>query len=179
VPAAATAATKARMAKTLSTVPIVCGLGAATGAEGRCEVAAGTPVGRWVVMGAGAAAARGAAGAAAGAAADAPDRGTPVGPPGGSVGNLIVGAAEGFGGKLMRTVSFLGCTLPVDFFIGSAPWGAPGMFEGISAIALLQDNLAQTAVKLLINKTRHLKNIQQKFSANGAPSQSKIDQPLD
>jgi hypothetical protein len=32
----------------------------------------------------------------------------PVGPPGGSVGNLIVGAAEGFGGKLMRTVSFLG-----------------------------------------------------------------------
>ena len=25
------------------------------------------------------------------------------------------------GGKLMRTVSFLGCTLPVDFFIGSAP----------------------------------------------------------
>jgi hypothetical protein len=32
----------------------------------------------------------------------------PVGPPGGSVGNLMVGAAEGFGGKLMRTVSFLG-----------------------------------------------------------------------
>ena len=32
----------------------------------------------------------------------------PVGPPGGSVGNLIVGAADGLGGKLMRTVSFLG-----------------------------------------------------------------------
>jgi len=32
----------------------------------------------------------------------------PVGPPGGSVGSLMVGAAEGFGGKLMRTVSFLG-----------------------------------------------------------------------
>jgi hypothetical protein len=48
---------------------------------------------------------------------------------------LIVGAAEGFGGKLMRTVSFLGWTLPVDFFIGSAPCGAPGMFEGISAIS--------------------------------------------
>jgi len=166
VPAAATAATKARMANTLSNVPMVCGLGAATGAEGRCEVAAGTPVGRWVVIGAGAAAARGAAGAAAGAAAaDAPDKGTPVGPPGGSVGNLIVGAAEGFGGKLMRTVSFLGCTLPVDFFIGSAPWGAPGMFEGISAIALLQDNLAQTTVKLLINKTRvELKFFRQIFT---------------
>ena len=66
--------------------------------------------------------ARGAAGAAAGAAEGGGDMdGTPVGPPGGSVGNLIVGAAEGFGGKLMRTVSFLGCTLPVDFFIGSAP----------------------------------------------------------
>ena len=34
--------------------------------------------------------------------------GAPVGPPGGSVGNLMVGAAEGLGGKLMRTVSFLG-----------------------------------------------------------------------
>ena len=34
--------------------------------------------------------------------------GAPVGPPGGSVGNLMVGAAEGFGGKLIRTVSFLG-----------------------------------------------------------------------
>jgi len=32
----------------------------------------------------------------------------PVGPPGGSVGNLMVGAAEGLGGRLMRTVSFLG-----------------------------------------------------------------------
>jgi hypothetical protein len=32
----------------------------------------------------------------------------PFGPPGGSAGNLIVGAADGFGGKLMRTVSFLG-----------------------------------------------------------------------
>ncbi len=62
--------------------------------------------------------------------------GAPVGPPGGSVGNLIVGAAVGLGGKLMRTVSFLGCTLPVDFFNGSAPVGAPGngLFGGKSAI---------------------------------------------
>jgi hypothetical protein len=34
--------------------------------------------------------------------------GAPVGPPGGNVGNLIVGAADGLGGKLIRTVSFLG-----------------------------------------------------------------------
>jgi hypothetical protein len=30
------------------------------------------------------------------------------GAPGASVGNLIVGAEVGFGGKLIRTVSFLG-----------------------------------------------------------------------
>jgi hypothetical protein len=47
----------------------------------------------------------------------------------------MVGAAEGFGGKLMRTVSFLGWTLPVSFFGGgTAPPGVPGMFEGMSAI---------------------------------------------
>src|SRR5271165_2775657 len=61
--------------------------------------------------------------------------GAPVGPPGGSVGSLMVGAAEGFGGKLMRTVSFLGCTLPVSFFGGGT---APvGMFGGSSAISLI------------------------------------------
>lgn len=44
----------------------------------------------------------------AGAAGRAAAEGAPVGPPGGNVGNLMVGAAEGLGGKLMRTVSFLG-----------------------------------------------------------------------
>ena len=43
------------------------------------------------------------AGAAEGAGAMPPPA-----PVGGSVGNLMVGAAEGLGGKLMRTVSFLG-----------------------------------------------------------------------
>jgi len=47
----------------------------------------------------------------------------PVGPPGGKVGSLIVGAAVGLGGKLIRTVSFFGWTLPVSFFGGSAPLG--------------------------------------------------------
>lgn len=62
--------------------------------------------------------------------------GAPVGPPGGSVGSLIVGAAVGLGGKLMRTVSFLGCTLPVSFFGGgTAPEGPDGgVGGGISAI---------------------------------------------
>jgi hypothetical protein len=34
----------------------------------------------------------------------------------------------------MRTVSFLGWTLPVSFFGGTAPPGAPGMLGGMSAI---------------------------------------------
>ena len=60
--------------------------------------------GRWAT---GAAVARG--GGGAGAGADGAARlGAPVGPPGGKVGNLMVGAAVGLGGRLMRTVSFLG-----------------------------------------------------------------------
>ena len=97
---------------------------------GRCMVGAGRA---WERGAAAAAAARGAAcdaGVGAGMAV-----GAPVGPPGGSVGSLMVGAVDGFGGKLIRTVSFLGCTLPVSFFTGgTAPVGAPGMFEGMSAI---------------------------------------------
>ena len=44
----------------------------------------------------------------------------------------MVGAAEGLGGKLMRTVSFLGWTLPVSFFGGTAPLGMLGMFSAIN-----------------------------------------------
>jgi hypothetical protein len=36
----------------------------------------------------------------------------------------MVGAADGLGGSVMRTVSFFGWTLPVDFFMGVT--GAPG-----------------------------------------------------
>src|SRR5271163_1112198 len=53
--------------------------------------------------GAAGAAARGAAGAAAAETAIVGG-----GAPGASVGNLMVGAEVGFGGKLIRTVSFLG-----------------------------------------------------------------------
>jgi hypothetical protein len=53
----------------------------------------------------------------------------------------------------MRTVSFLGCTLPVSFFGGIAPVGAPvggtgdGLVGGISAIALSEDKRRPAAVK--------------------------------
>jgi hypothetical protein len=47
----------------------------------------------------------------------------------------MVGAAEGFGGKLIRTVSFLGWTFPVSFFGGTAPPGALGRFSAIKYIS--------------------------------------------
>jgi len=107
------------------------GMGGATGA-GR-EAGAGCRVCGGAMEGAAGAAAemRGAGAWATGAAALG-GAWIPEGPPGGSVGSLMVGAADGLGGKLMRTVSFLGCTLPVSFFGGGT---APdGMFGGSSAI---------------------------------------------
>jgi hypothetical protein len=113
------------------------GAGRCTGA-GRWEETGAAPdlVAGAPVAGAGAEAIF--AGAAAVGGGPKEGLGAPVGPPGGSVGNLMVGAAVGLGGKLMRTVSFLGCTLPVDFLSGSAPVGAPGsgLFGGKSAILL-------------------------------------------
>jgi hypothetical protein len=54
-----------------------------------------------------------------------------VGAPGASVGNLIVGAEVGFGGKLMRTVSFFGWTLDASAGLGG---NAPPGVEMLSAI---------------------------------------------
>ena len=75
--------------------------------------------------------------------------GPPVGPPGGSVGSLMVGAAEGLGGKLMRTVSFLGWTLPVSFFGGTAPPGVLGMLSAIKLI-LIQPRVEAEMCQLII-----------------------------
>jgi hypothetical protein len=77
--------------------------------------------------------------------------GAPVGPPGGNVGNLIVGAADGLGGKVMRTVSFFGWTLPVDFFMGVT--GAPGMPGGIGGCGF-----SAIIFQLKIKPTRNLSN---------------------
>ncbi len=103
------------------------GRGAATGA-GRAAVAGAAPPGpRWA-----------AAGAPKEGAGVVPAVPAPVGPPGGRVGSLMVGAAEGFGGRLMRTVSFLGWTFPVSFFGGIAPAGVFGMFSAIKSNLLLE-----------------------------------------
>jgi hypothetical protein len=64
------------------------------------------------------------------------------GAPGASVGNLIVGAEVGFGGKLIRTVSFLGWTLAASAGLGgNAPPGA-GVFSAINYYFLPQIKVA-------------------------------------
>jgi hypothetical protein len=134
VPTAARPATAATMAKMVSSGLNVGAAATATGA-GR-GTAAGTGAGAAGRAATGAAApTRGAAAGAAGAGvavnAGAGAAAPPVGPPGGKVGNLIVGAADGLGGRLIRTVSFFGWTFPVSFLGGTAPAGILGMFSAI------------------------------------------------
>jgi hypothetical protein len=53
--------------------------------------------------------------------------------PGARVGSLMVGADVGLGGRLMRTVSFLGWTFEASAgFGGSAPPGDVGKLSAIS-----------------------------------------------
>ncbi len=92
----------------------------AAAAPGRC---AGAGVGGAAEADVAKAAATGAAGAGVAAA-------TAEG-----AGILIVGAAVGFGGKLIRTVSFLGCTLAASAgFGGRAPAGGFGIFSDIALL---------------------------------------------
>ena len=122
MPAAINATMQTAMARILSRPPIVGAEAAAGAGAGRMAETGAAP--RWM---------EGVATGAAGMADDAP-----VGPPGGSVGNLMVGAAVGLGGKLMRTVSFFGWTRPVVFFIGGiAPAGPPGVGGRTSAISIV------------------------------------------
>src|SRR5437773_5821387 len=95
------------------------------GAAG-CPAAVGAAAGRGAgVGGAGTRAGAGADAAATGAAADAAA--------GAGAGILIVGAAVGLGGKLIRTVSFFGCTLAASVgFGGTAPEGGIGMSSAIT-----------------------------------------------
>src|ERR1700686_2987908 len=90
-------------------------------------------------------------GAAAGAACEGIAIGAPAeGPPGGSVGNLMVGAAEGLGGRLMRTVSFLGWTFEASGGLGGTmPPGKLGLF---SAIIDFQVKFVRCQCQTLIGK---------------------------
>src|SRR5438552_9068287 len=99
-----------------------------TGAR-RCG-GAGRPV---AVGAAGAAAGRGAGVGGAGACAPATGAAAAEGAAGAGAGILMVGAAVGLGGKLIRTVSFFGCTLAASVgFGGTAPEGGIGMSSAIT-----------------------------------------------
>src|SRR6266571_264063 len=72
------------------------------------------------------------------------------GPPG-SVGNLIV--AAGLGGRLMRTVSFFGCTLAAsDGLGGTAPGGGLGSFSAIILVHFLERRIERCGCQTLIQK---------------------------
>ncbi len=97
------------------------------GAAGR-PVAVGAAAGRGA--GVGGAGAGACAGAGAGAAAT---EAAAAGAAGAGAGILIVGAAVGLGGKLIRTVSFFGCTFAASVgFGGTAPEGGIGMLSAIT-----------------------------------------------
>jgi hypothetical protein len=149
IPADARATTAAAIASAMSNVPNRAAAGAGRGAGAG---AAATGLG-WATVGAaaragapaaedggtGGAGALGAAVAAedTGAAALAPAEGG--GAPGANVGNLMVGAEVGLGGKLMRTVSFFGCTLADSAgFGGIAPPGGVGVFSAIFLASCIQ-----------------------------------------
>jgi hypothetical protein len=117
-------------------------LGWADGAATRVAPAEGGGTG-----GAGAlAAAAGTADATGAAALTAEEDGG--GAPGAKVGNLIVGAEVGLGGKLMRTVSFFGCTLAASAGLGgNAPPGGLGVFSAIFFNPASSVKLLRIAVK--------------------------------
>ena len=104
-----------------------------TGAR-RCG-GAGRPVAVGAAAGRGAGVGGTGAGACAEAGAGAPATGAAAaaGAMGAGAGILIVGAAVGLGGKLIRTVSFFGCTLAASVgFGGTAPEGGVGMLSAIT-----------------------------------------------
>lgn len=98
------------------------GRGAGAG-DGRGAAAGVAAAGAAGAAAAGAAVATGAAVAAEAAVAEAAAAGAGI---------LMVGAAVGLGGKLIRTVSFLGCTLAASAGLGgTAPDGVLGIFSAI------------------------------------------------
>jgi len=109
----------------------------ATGAIGR-GAGAGLEAGAAAAE-VGAGAGRGAGVGAEGIAAGAAEAGAAAaaGASGAGAGILMVGAAVGFGGRLIRTVSFFGCTFAASAgFGGTAPEGVLGRLSAINQCAI-------------------------------------------
>jgi hypothetical protein len=152
-PATAKAITAAAMARALSrplTPEIIAGRGIGAevvvgeGGAGRCTAVGaletGAAVLEAVTAGAGVCPATGAAADVVGAATPEEE----------GVGRRTVGAAVGFGGKLMRTVSVLGCTLAASPALGgTAPGGKLGIFSAIKSNCAPKLKFSPDSVKLL------------------------------
>jgi hypothetical protein len=84
---------------------------------------------------------------------------------------LIVGAADGLGGKVIRTVSFLGWTLPVDFFMGvtGAP-GTPGGSGGCGVSAIVFQVKINPADKLSNQIRKQFYKCSMGFGSNLRPN---------
>jgi hypothetical protein len=120
----------AAIAKPLSSPPVD-----ATGTYGRGG-GAGRPAGAAAGRGAGVGGAGAGAGAAATGGAWTGALAGGAAAAGVGAGILMVGAAVGLGGKLMRTVSFLGCTLAASVGLGgTAPNGGFGICSAINVFA--------------------------------------------
>lgn len=122
--------------------PLICGADGARGAG----------AGRGAAAGAGAAGAAFAVGAAAGAAPAVGAAAAAVEAVGATgAGILMVGEAVGLGGKLMRTVSFFGCTLEASAGFGGTapPGGGVGTFSAIRSISVEKLWSRAAGVKLL------------------------------
>jgi len=120
------AATASPLSSPLTDATAMDGRGMGAGRDG-----AAAAVGRGAgVGGAGVGACAAPAGAATGALAIGA---AAAGAAGAGAGILIVGAAVGLGGKLIRTVSFFGCTFAASVGRGgTAPEGVLGMFSAIN-----------------------------------------------
>lgn len=112
-------------------------------AAGRLNVAAVFDGGRGgggatlLAEGADEAGGRGALAATPDAADGAPGAAGAAGPPEGIAGSLMVGEDAGFGGRLIRTVSFFGCTFAASGGLGGmAPSGEFGLFSDITVAVL-------------------------------------------
>ena len=124
-----TAISAAAMARDLSTPLIPANTGAERG--GGAGLPEGAAAGRGAGVGGVGAAAR-VTGAATGAGAAATGAAAPAAALGAGAGIFIVGAAVGFGGKLIRTVSFFGCTFAASVGLGgTAPDGVFGVLSAI------------------------------------------------
>ena len=146
------------------TLRALAGAGGRAGAGGVAPGgrAAGTPVlvgGRETVAevagGADAPAAVGGRTAAGAAATPMEDGGADgaAGPPAGMVGSLMVGEEDGLGGRLMRTVSFFGCTLAASGGFGGTDAPGSGLVSDISLFVPAKLGSPQSGVKLFLGFT--------------------------